>query len=207
MKQVHFGTGAIAINKNQEETLTKISELAILRKLGLSEKFLRRISHTKKSQLRVGILQPSIIIGILSLKLYLGHKRRDDNIGKKISINEVNAHFQYGYSKNILEIEDGLKPQNKIWSDEIGSRLLNRNIAVINAKQEMRISTKNKTIIDYAEECVGCKEKDKNALAPLNHVRLWKKMVLPCELIGLTGKKKTKAYQQVESKSSLKWIM
>ena len=54
--QVCFGTGAIAINKNQEEILKKISEPAILRKLDLSEKFPRRILHTKKSKLGVGIL-------------------------------------------------------------------------------------------------------------------------------------------------------
>ena len=172
--QVYFGTGVIAINKNQEEILKKISEPAILRKLGLSEKFPRRILYTKKSQLGVGILQLLTIIAILSLKLYLGHKRSDNNIRKQISINELNTHFQYGYSKNILEIEEELKPQNKIWSDEIGSRLLNCNIVVINAKQEMYISTKNKTIMDYAEEYVRCKEIGKNLLVPLNHVRLWK---------------------------------
>ena len=71
----------------------------------------------------------------------------------------------------------------------------------------MHISTKNKTIMDYAEEHVRCKEIGKKLLAPLNHVRLWKQMVLPCELIGLTGTKKTKACQQIESKSSLKWII
>jgi len=205
IKQVYFGTGVIAINKNQEEILKKISEPVILRKLGLSEKFPRRILYTKKSQLGVGILQPSTIIAILALQLYLGHKRSDDNIGKQISINEVNTHFQYGYSKNILETEEEIKPQNKIWSDEIGSRLLNRNIVVINATNEIYISTKNKTIMDYAEKYVRCKEIGKNILAPLNHVRLWKQMVLPCELIGLTGTKRTKACQKIESKSSLKW--
>ena len=116
----------------------------------------------------------------------------------------MNAHFQYGYSNDILEVKDEFKPQNKIWSDEIASRLIDRNIKLINAEQEKYIKMRNRTIMDYAVEYLGSKEMDMKLLAPLNHVRLWKQIILPCKLVGLIGIKETKAYRRIESKSSIK---
>ena len=76
----------------------KISEPVLLKKLGLSEKFPRKILYTRKSALRVGLLKPSTIITILILKLYLGYMRKDDRIAWIIKINEENTHIQYSYS-------------------------------------------------------------------------------------------------------------
>ena len=81
----------------------KISEIVLLVKLGLSEKFPRRIIYTRKSALGVGLLKPSTIVSFLALKLYLGHKRKSDRMSKIISINKENAFLQYGYSSNVLE--------------------------------------------------------------------------------------------------------
>ena len=57
-----------------------ISEPVLLKKLGLSEKFPREILYARKSALGVGLLKPSTIITILTLKLYLEHMRNDDRI-------------------------------------------------------------------------------------------------------------------------------
>ena len=205
ISQVCFGTGIIAINKKQEDELKRISEPTLLRKLGLSEKFPRKILHTKKSQLGVGILQPSTIIAMLSLKLYFGHKRYQDNIGRQIGINEINAQHQCGYRNDILKIKEEFKPNNKIWSDEIGSRLMHRAIKIVNGKEEKHANTQNKTIMDYAVEYVRSNELEPNIIAPINHVRMWKKMTLPCELIGFTGTKETTACLKADAKSSLRW--
>ena len=49
------------------------------------------------------------------------------------------------------------------------------------------------------------KELEKSILAPLNHVRLFKQMILPCELLGLKGEEEIKSYKEVLEKSCLKW--
>jgi len=81
----------------------KISKTALLVKLGLSEKFPRRIIYTRKSALGVGLLKPSMIVSFLALKLYLGHKRKSDRMPKIILIHEENVYLQYRYSSNVLE--------------------------------------------------------------------------------------------------------
>ena len=205
INQVYFGAGIMSLTRKQEETLKKICETTLLRKLGLSEKFPRKILHTKKSQLGVGILQPSTILTILSLKLYLGHKRKEDEIAKQISINEMNTQFQYGFGNNILDIDHMTKPENKIWSDEIGRRLSERSIKLTNEKQTKYISSKNKTIMDFAVEYVKRQGMSTKVIAPLNHVRLFKQMIMPCELVGLSGTAETKAYRQFDCRSCLKW--
>ena len=111
---VYFSYGVLILNPKQEEELIKISEATLLQKLGLSKRFPRKILYTQKSQLGVGILRLSTIMTILSLKLYIGHLRYGDEVSKQICINERNAQFQYGFSSEILRIEDKWKPENKI---------------------------------------------------------------------------------------------
>ena len=157
---VYFGCRVLTLNPKQEEELMKISEATLLRKLGLSKRFPRKILCTRKSQLGAGILKPTTIMTILSLKLYLGHLRFEDEVSKQIRVNESNAQFQYGFSDDILCTEDKQKPANKTWSDEIAQRLHTRKITVENKPPSIYITTKNKTIMDYA--CKYAQEKNKD---------------------------------------------
>ena len=59
-------------------------------KLGLSEKFLRKILYTRKIALGIELMKSSTIIAILIIKLYLWHKRLEDRIAQRIKINEEN---------------------------------------------------------------------------------------------------------------------
>jgi len=102
IKQVYFGCEVVNLMPQQEEILQELSESTLLKKLGLSENFPRKILYSRKSELGVGILKPSTIITILALKLYLGHKRNEDRISNIIIINKMNIGYQYGYNKNIL---------------------------------------------------------------------------------------------------------
>ena len=54
--------------------MSKISESALLKKLGLSKKFPQKVLYSRKTTLGVGLLRPSTIIVILVLKLYIGYK-------------------------------------------------------------------------------------------------------------------------------------
>ena len=53
--------------------------------------------------------------------------------------------------------------------------------------------------MDYAIE----KELGKEAISPINHVRIYKIMLLPCELSGMAGDFPTSKYYQIEKKSCL----
>ena len=202
---MYFGYGMISLTPKQEQLLMKISETTLLRKVGLSEKFPRKILYARKLQLGVGILKPSTILTILSLKLYLGHRRNQDDISKQIIINEKEAHFQYGYNKEILEIDSKYKPSNQIWSDEIGQRLIDRRIKLCNVEESKYVKTTNKTIMDYAIEYAKEKEMDEKIIQLINHVRLYKRIILPYELVSLMGREETKSYKNELERSYLMW--
>ena len=203
--QVHFGCGIMTLTEAQEKELIRISEATLLQKLGLSEKFPRQILHTEKTQLGVGIMKPSTILTILSLKLYLGHKRHEDIIANQLEVNERNVAFQYGYNKNVLEVKRKLKPNQITWSDEIGERLESRNVVFVNANLTQCIRTKNKAMMDLAAAHAESKNMSEKIIAPINQVRLFKKVILPCELVGLLGNKKTKCFNRVIEASSTRW--
>ena len=48
IKQVCFGCGVLKLTPKREKTLSEISERVILKKLGLSEKFPRAVSCSRK---------------------------------------------------------------------------------------------------------------------------------------------------------------
>ena len=54
-------------------------------------KFPRKITHTRKLALGIGLLAPSTIIDTLALKLYLGYKRIGDEVSTIIRTIEENA--------------------------------------------------------------------------------------------------------------------
>ena len=72
--------------------------------MGLSIKFPRKIVYARKSALGIGLIAPSTIIDTLALKLYLGHKRMEDEVSKIIRIIKENAKSQYGYATHILKV-------------------------------------------------------------------------------------------------------
>jgi len=49
------------------------------------------------------------------------------------------------------------------------------------------------------------KQLNKEILAPINHMRLRKKVYLPCKLVGVEGNIKTKAFDEINKYSSIKW--
>ena len=80
-------------------------------------------------------MKPSTIIAILSLKLYLSHKRKEDRIRNIILINKINTSFQYGYNKEILKTPRSDKPKNDIWSKSIAEMIEERKISFENSEE------------------------------------------------------------------------
>jgi len=53
----------------------------------------------------------------------------------------------------------------------------------------------NKRIMDYAAQYVKREEAKLGEIEAINHVRIYKKMILPCELLGFKGDKETKEFR------------
>lgn len=73
-KSAYFGFRIIKIAENKEKALQKAYEASFLRKVGLSEKFLRVVMCMRKSVLGLGLMKPSTITDMLVLKQYLVHQ-------------------------------------------------------------------------------------------------------------------------------------
>ena len=82
----------------------KISDKVLLRKIGLSEKFPRKMLYNRNSALGVGLIKLSRMVFILVLKFYISYIISQDRILNLIRINEENIIFQNGYNNHILEI-------------------------------------------------------------------------------------------------------
>ena len=61
--------------------------------------------------------------------------------------------------------------------------------------------------MDYVRKYIEQNQISETNIAPMNQVRIFKRMYLPCELIGLSGKRLTKEAREIESKSSIKWMI
>ena len=105
IKKVYFGYSIVSISKKQEEMLKKIYEPVILRKMGLSEKFLRCVLYSRRTVLGIGLMFLRMIMDILALKLYVGHNRMESEVARMIKVNEKNEMLHYGYSTRVLEID------------------------------------------------------------------------------------------------------
>ena len=82
---VFFGIGIVCITAEEEKELKGTYEEPIIMKLGLSKKFLRPVLCSHKSVLGVGLMEPSTIIDVLKLKLFIGNMRKM----KRSEINEM----------------------------------------------------------------------------------------------------------------------
>jgi len=120
-------------------------------------------------------------------------------------MNEKNAQFQYRFNSEITMMDNKNKPEHKIWSDKIAQRLIKRKITIENSPQCKYIITRNRTIMDYVAEYVREKDRSNNDITLLNHMRLYKKMILPCELVDLMGNRETNGFRDEIAMSCLKW--
>ena len=61
--------------------------------------------------------------------------------------------------------------------------------------------------MDFAIKYVEQKQLNETSIAPINQVRIFKKMYLPCELIGFSGNRLTREAREEEAKSSIEWMI
>ena len=80
-----------------------------------------------------------------------------------------------------------------------------RNMKLHREKMEEFEITNNKPLMAYAREYAKEEQLNSKTVMSLNHVRLYKRIFLPCELIGQNGKEQTSAYRNDNEKGQIKW--
>ena len=96
MSSIYFGSGIIELNQKQEAELKRICEAPILRKIGLSSKFLKELIYARRSALGVGLITPNTVLAIATLKLCIRNKRMASKVDEMIQINEEYNHVLSG---------------------------------------------------------------------------------------------------------------
>ena len=69
----------------------------------------------------------------------------------------------------------------------------------------MKNIRKNKTIMNYEIDYVKEKNLAKKILAPINHIRLYKEIILSFKLVRLEGICKTLEFRNTNDKGCIKW--
>ena len=202
---VYFGCGIVRLLPKQEDILRKISEPVLLRKLKLSEKFPREILHARKSALGIGLMKPSTILAILASQLFFGYLRMKDDASTMITSIIHNENVHYKYTKNIIEIDSKYKMMQSTWYDEVAHMLKERKLKVINDNHIKVLDAVNMTIMDLALKYVEEKDLSDMIIPPINQMRHHKRMILPCELIGMLGRRKTFYFENLEASSCILW--
>ena len=57
--------------------------------------------------------------------------------------------------------------------------------------------------MDLVQKHIKTNKPDKDIIQKINIVRLWKKIHLPIELVGVNGNSKIKAYEYIDEKSMI----
>ena len=196
IKNVFFRCRVVHFSPPEEKELNKLYKQPIIDKLRLGMKFPRRALYIYKKVLGVGLMEPNTIIAALALKLYFGHTRLQSETNLLIESNLEKLQVEIGRNNAIEEIPLDEKHWNRTWLDHVFELYQKRNIKVERDTNFLSNITRNKTIMDYA---VGY-NKTSVTIGRINHIRLFKKMFLPCEALGFNGHTPTSCYFNREEK-------
>ena len=100
-----------------------------------------------------------------------------------IRINEENISLHCGFLKSAIDPGLDQNPVINSQSNEIRFMLRSQQLEIVNRINDTNIIIKNKTIIDYAIE----HSKEIKTIEAINDMRMFKKIMLPCVLVGFRG--------------------
>jgi len=99
-RSVFFGSNIVELTPLQEKELMRIYERSLLRKIGLSKTFSCYALYTRRSALGIGIIKPSTIVAMATLKQFFGSMRLLNNTSDMIKAILEFSIARYGYSIN-----------------------------------------------------------------------------------------------------------
>ena len=94
-----FGCGIVKFNEKQIKELKKNYEISMIRKLGLGDKFPRKLLHMQKKRLGVRLIEPNTVIDVLVLRLHVGNKTLQGAVSKTLEVHEENSFIDSGLTK------------------------------------------------------------------------------------------------------------
>ena len=104
-----------------------------------------------------------------------------------------------------MEVEGQYKLSDTTWIDEVAEVMRTRELTIVNSYIQEGVSTSNKSIMDWAVQYVKQNNLDTNLILPINYIRQYKRMYLPCELAGMKENCEIKEFREIESKSCIAW--
>lgn len=143
--------------------------------------------YIHKNALGLGLMRLNTILTSLHLKLYFGHTRLQGECNRLIDVNFEELQVECGQNCDFSEIPDSQKTWNRTWIDHVFHQCQKRNINVERCTNFLADITTNLTVIDYAVRYT----KSNVVLGRINQVRRFKKILLPLELVGTTGRHRT----------------
>ena len=153
LTSVYFGSGIIELSEEQEKEIMKMTEPALLRKLGLSINFPRTVMYEAHNILGLGFMKPRIMIAAYMIKMPLGNMSLETNTSVLIqSLKEYDV-VESGIENEI--VKRNLKPYwTMTWINKFQEECIKQKIVIVNEKTEEVKVTKNKSLMEHAVQYV-----------------------------------------------------
>ena len=178
-------------------------EETIYSKLGLEKKFSRIVLYTRQNAIGIGLITPSTVIVMLATKLYVRNKCAKTKIGWIISIIDNKLMTEKGYNTN--SIKEMFSTMNKkTWNESIHHLFISRNLSFVNESNEIHLIS-NKRIMQYMVDYINQNKLKAEVYDQINHIRIFKRVILSVKLIGYQGRAPTECFKVIETLSILQW--
>ena len=209
LTNVFYGCGIVKFTEEEIRVLKDIYEKPMVQKLSLGVNFPRKLLYVRKDALGVGLMEPQTVIDLLAIKLYVGNKRREQELGGIINVHEDMGFWDSGLKRECQMQSAGVEYWKNGWVEDVHTKLESRGMKLVNDCKNKEVKTKNRSIMEWAIEYVKSRKKSKKeqikVLRQLNLVRQHKELLLPCELFGLSGKYDTQCAKYFNEKSLIQW--
>ena len=179
-------------------------EEPLLVKLSLSRNFPRKVLYSRKSALGIGIMMLSTIMNMLRAKLYLSNKQKEGIANEVIKLQEEYLVVESGRMIGICYNKDD-RYWKKLWIDKVSDMFSSRNISLHQNDVNILAIIKNKTVMDLAVQYTQRYNLSNNNLQEINFMRKKKRVFLPVELVGESGRYQIVCYSDILSNSQIEW--
>ena len=119
-----------------------------------------------------------------------------------IEYNLERLQIEIGRNIAVEDIPNSEKYWNRTWLDHVFEICKSRNLNVERNTNFLSNITQNKAIMDYAVRYNNTAV----TLGRINHVRLYKRLLLPCKVLGMAGDTPTSYYYQKYLAYGLKYF-
>ena len=103
-------------------------------KLGLGDRFTRKLLHVKKKILEVRLITPNVVINMLAMRLCLCNKILKGDLSKIIEVQEENSFIESGIRKEGRKLHSNNKYWKEGWVDDLESKFKSGEIEVMNTR-------------------------------------------------------------------------